>query len=127
MSKWIRALALSGVFAVGAGTVASLSSPSAFAYSQKAKAKEADPKKAEEPKKDEPKKTTAAGKAAVVIKPDAKGRYRLSVRNEDGKTLLMSAGNGFETEKEARDAVEVIKGILSSAKVTVEKADEKDK
>lgn len=119
MNKWIRALALSGVFAVGTGAVVTLSSPMASAtQKEKAKAKAADPKP------EEPKKTTAA-KGSVVIKPDAKGRFRLSVKNEDGKTLLMSAGNGFETEKEARDAIEDIKGILASAKVTVEKADDK--
>ncbi|MEO2092348.1 MAG: hypothetical protein ABGY75_23090, partial [Gemmataceae bacterium] len=68
-----------------------------------------------------------AAKGSVVIKPDAKGRFRLSVKNEDGKTLLMSAGNGLETEKEAREAIDEIKGILSAAKVTVEKAEAKDK
>ena len=116
MKKWIRALALTGVFATGAATVVSLSSPAAYAQTtkDKAKAKEADPKK-EDPKK--------AGKGSVIIKPDAKGRFRISVKNDDDKTLLMSAGNGFETEKEARDAIEEIKGILAGAKITVEKAD----
>ncbi len=123
MKKLFRTLALAGVFAVGAGTVVTLSGPVALANSQKAKA---DPKK-EDTKKEDPKKPTTAAKGSVVIKPDAKGRFRLSVKNEDGKTLLMSAGNGFETEKEAREAIDDIKSILSSAKVTVEKGEEKDK
>ena len=123
MSKWIRTLTLAGVFAIGAGTVVTLSSPVALANSQKAKTKEADPKKPEDPKKP----PTTSVKGSVVIKPDAKGRFRISVKNEDGKTLLMSAGNGFETEKEAREAIDEIKGILSGAKVTVEKAESKEK
>lgn len=117
MKKLFRTLALAGVFAVAAGTAVTLSGPVALANSQKAKAKTDDTKKP----------PTTAAKGSVVIKPDAKGRFRLSVKNEDGKTLLMSAGNGFETEKEARDAIDEIKGILGGAKVTVEKADEKDK
>lgn len=122
MKKLFRTLALAGVFAVGAGTVVTLSGPVALANSQKAKAKE------EQKKPDDTKKPpTTAGKGSVVIKPDAKGRFRLSVKNEDGKTLLMSAGNGFETEKEAREAIDEIKGILAGAKVTVEKADAKEK
>lgn len=123
MKKLFRTLALAGVFAVAAGTAVTLSGPVALANSQKAKV---DPKK-DDTKKEDPKKPTTVAKGSVVIKPDAKGRFRLSVKNEDGKTLLMSAGNGFETEKEAREAIDDIKSILASAKVTVEKGDEKDK
>jgi uncharacterized protein YegP (UPF0339 family) len=117
MTKWIRSLALASVFAIGAGTVVTLSSPAVLA--QAAKGKPAvDPKKPEEPKK-------SAAKGSVIIKPDAKERFRISIKDEEGKTLLMSAGNGFATEKEARDAIEDIKAILASAKVTVEKASDK--
>lgn len=124
MSKWIRNLTLAGVFAVAAGGVATVSGPTALAQAQKDKAKPADPKK-DDPKKPDDKK---AVKGSIVIKPDAKDRFRISVRGEDGKTLLMSAGNGFATEKEAREAIDEIKGILASAKVTVEpKEKEKDK
>lgn len=123
MKKLFHTLALAGVFAVGAGAVVTLSGPAALANSQKAKAKE------EQKKPDDTKKppTTAAGKGTITIKPDAKGRFRLTVKNADGKTLLMTAGNGFESEKEARDAIEEIKGIMAGGKVAVEKGEEKDK
>jgi uncharacterized protein YegP (UPF0339 family) len=117
VKKLFAALALVGLFAAG----------TTLAVAQREKpadpVKPADPKKPADPVKVDPK----AVKGSVVLKPDAKGRYRISVKGEDGKTLLMSAGNGFETEKDARAAVEEIKGILAGAKVTVEKADEKDK
>lgn len=111
MKKLVTALALVGLFAAG----------TTFAVAQRDKpveTKKEDPKKPADPK---------GVKGSVVIKPDAKGRFRISVKDEDGKTLLMSAGNGFETEKEARAAIDDIKSILSSAKVTVEKADDKEK
>lgn len=112
MSKWIRNATLAGLFAVGVGGVVSVSSPTALAYTQKAKAKA----KAGDP---------APGKGTIIIKPDAKGRFRLSVKNGDGKTLLMTAGNGFATEEDARAAIEEIKGIMAAGKVTVEKGEEK--
>ena len=62
-------------------------------------------------------------KGFVVIKPDAKDRFRISIKGGDGKTLLMSAGNGFETEKEAREAIDEIKAILKDTKITLEKAE----
>jgi uncharacterized protein YegP (UPF0339 family) len=127
VSKWIRSLTLAGVFAVAAGGVVGVSGPAAIAQQSKAADKKAaDPKKPEEPKKTDDKKSSSA-KGSVIIKPDAKGRFRISVKDDGGKTLLMSAGNGFETEKEAKDAVEEIKGILAAAKVTVEKGDAKEK
>ena len=112
MKKLLAALALVGLFSAGTFTVIAQAP------------KKDDTKKPDDTKKADPK---TAAKGSVVIKPDAKGRFRISVKDEDGKTLLMSAGNGFETEKDAKAAIEEIKGIMSSAKVTVEKADEKDK
>lgn len=117
MKKLFAALALVGLFAAG----------TTLAVAQREKpadpVKPADPKKPVDPVKVDPK----AGKGTITIKPDAKGRYRILVKDADGKGLLMTAGNGFETEKDARAAVEEAKGILTSGKVTVEKADEKDK
>lgn len=111
MNRLLAALALVAAFAAG----------TTLAVAQKEKP--ADPKKPADPVKADPK----AGKGTVTIKPDAKGRYRILVKDADGKALLMTAGNGFETEKEARDAIAAAKEILTSGKVTVEKADEKDK
>jgi uncharacterized protein YegP (UPF0339 family) len=128
VKKWIRTLTLASVFATSAVGVVSLSSPTT-AQAQTAKDKKAADNKAEKPatKAEEKKPAAAAVKGEVIIKPDAKGRYRISIKNDD-KTVLMSAGNGFETEKEARDAIEEIKSILASTRVTVEKAEaSKDK
>ncbi|MCU0702474.1 MAG: hypothetical protein MUF18_00595 [Fimbriiglobus sp.] len=106
MQKVFAVLTLAGLFAIA---------PLAVAQAPKA-----DPKKPADTK-------PAASKGSITIKPDAKGRYRLLIKDADGKGMLMTAGNGFETEKEAREAIEELKSILSSAKVTVEKGDEKDK
>lgn len=117
MKKLLAALALSGVFAAGTFT--------AIAQTPKKE----DPKKAEDTKKpaDTKKEDPKASKGSITIKPDAKGRYRLLVKDADGKSFLMTAGNGFETEKEAREAIEAAKAIFVSPKITVEKGDEKDK
>ncbi len=107
MKRTLAALVLTGLFAAGSLT--------AIAHAQATKptaVKPADPK---------------AVKGSITIKPDAKGRYRLLIKDADGKGLLMTAGNGFETEKDAKEALEEIKGILASGKVTVEKAEVKDK
>jgi uncharacterized protein YegP (UPF0339 family) len=122
MKKLLAVLSLTGLLVAGTFT-AIAQAP------KKEEPKKEEPKKPADPKVD-PKKPAdpkAASKGSVVIKPDAKGRFRISVKDEDGKTLLMSAGNGFETEKDAKAAIEEIKGILAAAKVTVEKADDKEK
>lgn len=112
MKKLLTAVALTGLFAAGTFTV----------IAQAPKKEDAKPTAKAEPKAD-PK----ASKGTITIKPDAKGRYRLLVKDADGKSFLMTAGNGFETEKEAREAIEEAKGIFSGGKVVVEKADDKDK
>lgn len=111
MKKLLAAVALTGLFAAGTLTV----------IAQAPKKEDAKPTAKAEPKAD-PK---AASKGTITIKPDAKGRYRLLVKDADGKGFLMTAGNGFETEKAAREAIEEAKAIFSSGKVVVEKADEK--
>jgi uncharacterized protein YegP (UPF0339 family) len=113
MKKLLRNVLLASLFSASAIGVMSLSNPEAFA--QGAKGKAADKAKGEKP----------SAKGSVIIKPDAKERFRISIKNEDGKTLLMSAGNGFATEEEAKAAIEEIKAILETAKVTVEKGGDK--
>ena len=118
MKTLLTALALTGLLAAAPVVLAQAAKPTA--------AKPADPKV--DPKKPaDPKVDPKAGKGSITIKPDAKGRYRLLIKDADGKGLLMTAGNGFETEKEAKEALEEIKAILASGKVTVEKADDKEK
>jgi uncharacterized protein YegP (UPF0339 family) len=116
VSKWIRTLTLAGVFAIGAGGVVSLSSPTALAYSQKTKAKEADPKKPEEPKKP----AATAVKGTVVISVDAQKKFRFKVVGEDDKTI-MQCSKGYETKDDALKALETAKAILNGVKPTEEK------
>lgn len=104
VKKSLAVLALVGLFALGSFTAASLGQA---------------PKKPADPAKEDP---APAGKGSVVLKPDAKGRFRISVKDANGKTVLMTAGNGYATEEEAKEAIENVKKILATAKVTVEKA-----
>jgi uncharacterized protein YegP (UPF0339 family) len=126
MKKLLAAVALTGLFAAGTFTVLAQVPKKEDAKPTAKADPKADPKKPADTKKEEPAKSTAKG--SVVVKPDARGKYRVSIRNEDGKTLLMSStGFTFDSEKEAIAAIEDIKSILATSKVTVEKADEKDK
>src|SRR5687768_11545305 len=112
MKKLLAVLALTGLFAAGTFTAI-------------AQAPKKDDTKKEEPKKDDAKKSDSksTGKGSITIKPDAKGKYRILIKDADGKGMLMTAGSGYETEKEAREAVEEAKSILSAAKITVEKGE----
>jgi hypothetical protein len=118
MKKLLAALALVGLFAAGTFT--------AVAQAPK---KDDTKKPADDKKPADAKKSTDVGKASITIKPDAKGRFRLLIKDTEGKGFLMTAGNGFETEKEAKDALDELKVILAGVKPTVEKGDapEKDK
>ncbi len=115
MKTLLTALALTGLLAAAPVALAQATKPTA--------AKPADPKV--DPKK--PADPKVASKASITIKPDAKGRYRLLIKDSDGKGFLMTAGNGFETEKEAKEALDELKTILGAVKPTVEKADEEKK
>ncbi len=88
-------------------------------------AQKPDPKK-DDPKKPADTKAPSIGKSSITIKPDAKGKFRLLIKDSDGKGFLMTAGGGFETEKEAREALDELKTILGAVKPTVEKADPAD-
>ncbi len=109
MKKWLRHIVLASLFSVSALGIVSLSNPAALAQGAKGKAAQ--------------KAKLVTG--SIIIKPDAKERFRISIKNDDGKTLLMSAGNGFATEEEAKAAIEDIKAILANGKVTVEKGEPK--
>ena len=114
MSKWIRNLTLAGVFAVGAGTVATVSSPSALAQQAKDKAKAADPKK-EDPKATDTKKAVKG--EVLVIQSDKDKKFRFKVEGEDGKAIMQSS-KGYETKKEALEGLEMAKAILNAVKPT---------
>jgi len=123
MKTAFRALALAGLFAAGVATVATVSGPVAFAQAPKQKPA-ATTAAVATTKKDDPK--PSATKGSIVIKPDAKEKFRIYVKDAEGKTLLMTAGAGFATEKEAKEKVEEIIAIVGKAKVTVEKGDAKE-
>ncbi len=124
MTKMLKTMLAVGLFSAGAAGVMLSATPVASAQAQKG----ADKTKAgEKPApKDDKKPTATTVKGALVVKPGKDDRFRIFIRGEDGKTMMMSAGNGFETEKEAKEAIDEIKAILKDAKVTVEKADPKE-
>jgi hypothetical protein len=68
-------------------------------------------------------------KAGVIEIGEGKdGKFRFFVRDADGKLLAMSGPGGFATEKEARAAVDTLKEVVRSAKVTtIAKKGSKDK
>jgi uncharacterized protein YegP (UPF0339 family) len=118
VTKWIRALTLAGVFAVGAGTVVTTSQPVALANSQKTKAKEEQKKPDDAKKPEDPKKP--ATKGTVVISVDAQKKFRFKVVGEDDKTI-MQCSKGYETKDDALKALETAKAILNTVKPTEEK------
>jgi hypothetical protein len=62
----------------------------------------------------------------VEISEGKDEKFRFFVRDDQGKLLAMSSPGGFESEKEARAAVETLKEVLKSAKVVNVKKDAKD-
>ena len=55
------------------------------------------------------------------------GKFRFFVRNADGKLLAMSSPSGFASEKDAKEAINDLKDVIRTAKVTTKKADKADK
>jgi len=73
--------------------------------------------------KKDAKKDASVG--SVIIAAGKDGKFRFQVRSADDKYLAGSAA--YATEKEAKEAVDELKKVLATAKVTVEKPDTKDK
>ena len=121
MTKMLKTMLAVGLFSAGAAGVALSGTPMASAQVTKGGEVKSKEKPSDKAAKDD--KKPVAVKGSVIIKPDAKERFRISIKGEDGKTLLMSAGNGFETEKEAREAIDEIKAILRDTKITLEKGE----
>jgi hypothetical protein len=76
----------------------------------------------------------AAKDGVIEIGEGKDGKFRFFVRDGDGKLLAMSSPSGFASEKEARMAIDVLREVVRSAKVTLapkkekkEKKDKKDK
>jgi hypothetical protein len=69
-----------------------------------------------------------AAKAGVIEIGEGKdGKFRFFVRDGEGKLLAMSGPGGFASEKEARTAVDTLKEVVKSAKVTLAKKKTRDK
>jgi hypothetical protein len=62
---------------------------------------------------------SAAGK--IEINEGKDGRFRFFVRDGEGKLLAMSGGAGFESPDDAKTAVQKLKDVIKTAKVTVKK------
>lgn len=69
-------------------------------------------------------KDKKAAPGTIEIGEGKDGKFRLTIRDSEGKFLALSAA--FATEKEARQGIEDIKEAMAKAKVVVKKA-EKDK
>lgn len=67
-------------------------------------------------------------KAGVIEITEGKdGKFRFFVRDGDGKLLAMSGPGGFESTKDAQASIDQLKTVISKAKVTTVKKDDKDK
>ena len=132
MKKFVRSLVIATAFAAGTGAIVATAPTLAVAQTKDAPkgVKPADPKEAPKVKPVEPKPTdpkAVAPKGSVVIKPDTNSKFRFSIHDENGKTLMMSPV-GYATEDEAMKMLEVAKAIFNGSKVTKEKAEvNKDK
>jgi uncharacterized protein YegP (UPF0339 family) len=87
------------------------------------------PTMAQATKKDKDSKKAKDAKPAGVIEI-AEGKddkFRFFVRNAEGKLLAMSSPGGFATEKDAKEAIDDLKEVISSAKVTTKKPDKDGK
>src|SRR4051794_25053787 len=80
-------------------------------------------KKDKDTKKDK-KDARKGGPGTVEIGEGKDGKFRLTIRDAEGKFLAVSAPH--TTEKEAREAIDELREALTKAKVVVKKA-EKDK
>jgi len=68
----------------------------------------------------------SAGKGAIEIIESKDGKYRFGIRDGAGKYLAGSP-KGYETDKEAREAVEELKKVLATATYVKKKSEGLDK
>jgi len=77
--------------------------------------------------KDSKKGKDAKPAGVIEIAEGKDDKFRFFVRNSEGKLLAMSSPGGFATEKDAKEAIDDLKDVISSAKVTTKKPDKSDK
>jgi len=73
------------------------------------------------------KKGTKAAAGTVEVNEGKDGKFRFFVRDAEGKMLAMSGPSGFETKADAVEAIETLKSVLPSAKMSAGKKDDKSK
>lgn len=66
-----------------------------------------------------------AKSGVIEISEGKDGKFRFFVRDGDGKLLAMSGPGGFESAKDAQASIEQLKTVISKAKVTNVKKDDK--
>ena len=67
------------------------------------------------------------GEGTIEITQGKDDKYRFFVRDGEGKLLAMSGPGGFETVKDAQKAVDTLKDVIRTAKVSISKKDGKGK
>jgi len=77
--------------------------------------------------KKDAKKDDKAGAGTIEIAQGKDGKFRFAVHNAQGKYIGGSGAVGFATEKDAVAAIDELKKVLATAKVTTKKGDAKDK
>jgi hypothetical protein len=64
------------------------------------------------------KKAASSAVGVIEIGEGKDGKFRFFVRDDGGKLLAMSGPGGFATVKDAQTAIEHLKDVISTAKVT---------
>jgi hypothetical protein len=78
-------------------------------------------------KEDKGVKKGKVGEGTIEIAEGKDGKYRFFVRDADAKLLAMSGPGGFETVKDAQKAVDTLKDVIKTAKVSIAKKGGKSK
>lgn len=63
-----------------------------------------------------------SGSGVIEVTEGKDGKFRFFVRDGNGKLLAMSSPTGFATAKDATKAVEDLKEVIATAKITTGKA-----
>jgi uncharacterized protein YegP (UPF0339 family) len=85
------------------------------------------PTQAQDKTKTKDKAKSAVKGGIIEIAAGKDDKFRFFVRDADGKLLAMSGPGGFATEEDAHAAIDHLKAVVSSAKVTTKKAAAVDK
>ncbi|OWK47062.1 hypothetical protein [Fimbriiglobus ruber] len=124
MSKLIRSLVLMLAMAGVTTTVISIADAQTTKDAKKDDTKD-DSKETKTTKKKDTKKDTKTTGGTIEIKEGKDGKYRIGIRDGDGKYLAGSL-TGHSTKEEAAKAAENLKEVIATAKIVYPKKDDKD-